>query len=105
MEVKFLKDTFVDFRTVKEHVSMKDVLDHYKIHLRSVNKTALRGKCPLPTHSSQESKQSFSVNTEKSVWACQSSSCAEAREGRKGGNVLDFVSVMENISIRDSALK
>jgi len=105
MEVKFLKETFVDFRTVKEQVSMKDVLDHYKIELRQVSNISLRGKCPLPTHSSGNSTQSFNVNTEKNVWACQSSSCVEARDGRKGGNVLDFVSVMENCSVRDAALK
>jgi len=105
MEVKFLKETFVDFRTVKEQVSMKDVLDHYKIELRQVSNISLRGKCPLPTHSSGNSTQSFNVNTEKNVWACQSSSCVEARDGRKGGNVLDFVSVMENCSVRDAALR
>ena len=84
---------------------MKDVLDRYKIELRQVSKTSLRGKCPLPTHSSANSPQSFNVNSEKNIWACQSSSCVEARDGRKGGNVLDFVSVMENCSVRDAALK
>jgi DNA primase len=84
---------------------MQAVLDHYKIRLRRVNQTALRGKCPLPTHSSETSKESFGVQTVKNIWACQSSSCASTRQGKKGGNVIDFVATMENCSIHEAALK
>jgi DNA primase len=100
-----LPDTFVDFKLIKQQVSMEAALGHYNIRLRRVNQHSLRGLCPLPTHSSEKSAESFGVHTGKNIWACQSSSCAAARAGKKGGNVLDFVSVMENISIRDAALR
>jgi len=64
----------------------------------------LRGPCPLPTHGSERSRQSFSVDTAKNVWACHSASCCEARQGRMGGNVLDLVAWLERCSIRDAAL-
>jgi 5S rRNA maturation endonuclease (ribonuclease M5) len=45
------------------------------------------------------------VNTVRNAWACQSSSCISARQGRIGGNVLDLVSIMEHCSVRDAALR
>jgi len=98
-------DNFVDFRIVKQRVSMQAVLDHYSIRLRRANQNSLRGKCPLPSHQSKTSTESFGVQTIKNIWACQSESCAAARQGKKGGNVLDFVAIMENCSIRDAAAK
>jgi DNA primase len=98
-------EMFVDFRIVKQQVTMEMVLGHYNIELRRSNKTSLRGKCPLPIHSSEKSKESFGVHIEKNIWACQSNSCAQSRQGKKGGNVIDFVSMMESCSVRDAALK
>jgi len=95
---------WVDFRAVKAIVSMEMVLDHYSIELRKVNATNLRGACPLPTHAG-DSENSFGVNTEKNAWACHAGSCVAKRDGKKGGNVLDFVAVMEGCTIRDAALK
>lgn len=97
---------FIDFRTIKESVSIEAVLKHYEIRkLRPVNQHTLRGHCPLPTHSSESSKESFSVQTNKNIWACQSNSCAATRQGKRGGNVLDLVSIMEQCSIREAAVK
>src|SRR5207253_1538229 len=48
---------------------------------------------------------SFGVQVSKKIWSCQSSSCASARAGKKGGNILDFVAVMESCSVRDAAIK
>jgi DNA primase len=98
-------DNWVDFQAVKQAVSMEMALSRYGVTLRRVNKAYLRGHCPLPTHSSAKSAESFGVNTEKNAWACQSDSCAKARGGRKGGNVLDFVALMESCAVRDAALK
>jgi DNA primase len=100
-----LANTFIDFNLVKQRVSMEAVLDHYNIRLRRVNQNSLRGLCPLPTHTSEKSKESFGIHVSKKIWSCQSSSCAAARSGKKGGNVLDFVAVMESCSIRDAATK
>ena len=95
---------WVDFKKIKTTVSMEMVLEHYSIELRKVNATNLRGACPLPTHAG-DSETSFGVNTEKNAWACHAGSCVAKRDGKKGGNVLDFVAVREGCTIRDAALK
>ena len=84
---------------------MEMVLARYGVELRQVNKTYLRGGCPLPTHGTAASDTTLGVQTEKNAWACQSASCVSARGGRKGGNVLDFVAVMESCTVREAALK
>lgn len=96
---------WVDFKAVKKSVSMEMVLTRYGVQLRRISRDCLRGRCPLPTHQSRSSSQSFILNTAKDVWSCQSTSCIAARDGRVGGNVLDFVAVMESCSIRDAALR
>jgi hypothetical protein len=99
---------WVDFNDVKRTVSLQMVIDRYGLRLRRVAPGSLRGKCPLPTHGSEKSKESFTATLTKGVggaWACQSRSCIEARGGRRGGNVLDLVAAMEGCSIRDAAVK
>lgn len=100
-----MSSEWVDFKAVKQSVSMEMILAHYNVRVRKVNQTYLRGRCPLPTHTSGESANSFGVDTGKNAWACQSASCVNARAGRKGGNVLDFVAAMENCSIREAAVR
>jgi hypothetical protein len=97
--------TWVDYRAVKAAISMETALANYGIRLHRLDSEYLRGRCPLPAHTSNSSRLSFIVNVQKNAWACHSDSCVAARGGRIGGNVLDFVSVMENCSIRDAALK
>ena len=100
-----MKNDWVDFRAVKASISMEMTLAHYGVMLHRLDRCYLRGRCPLPTHASKSSRQSFIVNTEKNAWACHSDSCAAARGGCVGGNVLDFVAFMESCSIRDAALR
>lgn len=98
---------WVSFDEIKTTVSLEAVIHHYGIPLRPVGANTLRGKCPLPTHSSKESRESFTVTLNRGIggaWACQSQSCIKAR-GRIGGNVLDFVAAMEKCSVRDAAIK
>jgi DNA primase len=95
---------WVDFKSIKEMVSIETVLSHYDVRLRRVGAHGFRGKCPLPTHSSTSSNDSFSVSLNRNVWSCQSASCIAARSGRLGGNVFDFVAEMERCSIREAAL-
>ena len=97
--------TWVDYRAVKAAVSMETVLANYGVHLHRLDGEHLRGRCPLPVHTSKHSRESFIVNVQKNAWACHSDSCVAARGGRIGGNVLDFVSAMENCSVREAALK
>src|ERR1700741_1534252 len=72
---------------------MTDVLGRYQVGLTRVNQTALKGTCPLPSHSSG-SKNTFFVNVAKSVWYCHSDSCKK-NGNRAGGNVIDFGAAME----------
>jgi DNA primase len=95
---------WVDFKSIKGKASMETVLSHYDVRLRRVGANEFRGKCPLPTHSSSSSNNSFSVNFGRNAWSCQSASCIAARSGRVGGNVFDFVAEMEHCSIREAAL-
>jgi len=98
---------WVSFDEIKKTVSLETVIHHYGIPLRRVAANTLRGKCPLPSHSSKESRESFTATLTKGTggaWACQSQSCIKSR-GRVGGNVLDFVAAMEKCSVRDAAIK
>ena len=100
-----MKGVFVDFRQLKECVLIEAVLAHYGIGLRSVGAISLRGPCPLPTHTSERSRESFSVNTVKNVWTCYSASCVCARGGKVGGDVLDLVALMDDCSVREAAIR
>jgi DNA primase len=98
---------WVSFEEIKKTVPLAKAIEHYGIPLRRVNANSLRGKCPLPMHGSEKSKESFTATLNRGVggaWACQSQSCAKVR-GRVGGNVLDFVAAMEQCSVRDAAIK
>ena len=96
---------WVDFKAVKQSISMEMALAYYGVMLRRIHGPYLRGHCPLPTHSSKNSNQSFIVHTGKNAWACHSDSCLASRGSRSGGNVLDFVAAMERCSVRDAAVK
>jgi len=87
---------FLDFKAIKGRAAIADVLARYHVSLVRVNQTSLKGTCPLPTHSSG-SKNTFFVNEAKSVWCCHSDSCKKNSQ-RAGGNVIDFVALMEQCS-------
>jgi len=94
---------WISFSAIKNAVTMQHTLTRYGIFLKAAGLDALRGQCPLPTHES-DSVHSFSVDTRRNIWACHSESCIRNRGGRIGGNVLDFVALMERCSIREAAL-
>ena len=96
---------WVDFAALKGSVDIEQVLEHYHVRLKRVRKEYLRGLCPLPTHGSEQSRESFGVDTGRNVWACHSASCGQARHGKVGGNILDLVACMEACSIREAALR
>jgi DNA primase len=87
-------DTWVDFKVIKQSVSMQQVLTYYGIDSLRRQGDELRGQCPI--HKG-EGARTFHVNVAKNVFKCFS--C-----GAKG-NVLDFVAAMEQCSARDAALK
>jgi DNA primase len=86
-------ENWVDFKTIKQTVTLEQVLGRYGIKLKRTGKE-LRGRCPI--HQG-EGTDSFHANTEKNAFHCFS---CQAK-----GNVLDFVAAMEKCSIRDAGLK
>jgi DNA primase len=100
-----MSSQWVDFAAIKASVGIEQVLQHYRVRLKRVRKDYLRGLCPLPTHGSAQSRESFGVDTGRNVWACHSASCCQARQGKVGGNILDLVARMDACSIREAALR
>jgi DNA primase len=90
------KSPFVDFKAVRAALTMEQVLEHYGLtdqFKRSGD--SLSGPCPI--HKGSNPTQ-FRVSVSKNVWNCFS-------ECKHGGNVLDFISRMENVTIHAAALK
>src|SRR5690242_14673944 len=88
-----MESSWVDFKAIKQAVTIGQVLDRYGVKLKRSGKE-LRGRCPI--HHG-DGADSFHANTEKNAFHCFS--C-----GTKG-NVLDFVAAMEKCNVRDAALK
>jgi len=90
------KKPFVDFRDIRSRLTMEQVLQHYKL-LDTFKRSghSLSGPCPIHKGTN---KTQFRVDTEKNIWNCFS-------ECKHGGNTLDFICRMENLSIHDAALK
>jgi len=90
------KSSFVDFKAVKAATTMEQVLQHYDLLDRFKRSgDSLSGPCPI--HKGDNPTQ-FRVSVSKNIWHCFS-------ECKKGGNVLDFITRMENVSIHTAALK
>ena len=94
-----------DFRSIKQRISIDRVLARYGLKLRPAGPHTLHGPCPLPTHTSRQSQESFSVNLSLQVWSCHSASCITARHGRIGGHVIDLVAIMERCSLRQAGIR
>ena len=87
---------YVDFHAVKLAVTMVQVLDHYKLTERFQRKgDSLSGACPL--HKGENPTQ-FRVSVSKNCWNCFG-------DCKRGGNVLDFVSLMDGVTIREAAIR
>lgn len=94
-----------DFRSIKQRIPIDGVLARYGVKLRSVGPHTLCGPCPLPTHTSRQSHESFSANLARQVWSCHSASCIAARHGRLGGHVIDLVAILEGCSLRQAGIR
>jgi DNA primase len=90
------KSPFVDFKAVKAAITMEQVLSHYGLMDKfKRGKDSLNGPCPI--HGGSNPTQ-FRVSITKNIWNCFS-------ECQHGGNVLDFIAKMEDVSIHAAALK
>jgi len=94
-----------DFWSIKQRIPIDHVLGRYGVKLRPGGPHTLRGPCPLPTHTSRQSQESFSVNLSRQVWSCHSASCIATRHGRLGGHVIDLVAIMEGCSLRQAGIR
>jgi DNA primase len=90
------KNSFVDFKAVKAAITMEQVLEHYGL-LDKFKRSGDRLNGPCPIHKGSNSTQ-FSVSISKNVWNCFS-------ECKHGGNTLDFIAKMENVTIHAAATK
>jgi DNA primase len=90
------KSKFIDFKAVKAAITMEQVLEHYGL-LHQFTKSGDRLSGPCPIHKGSSPTQ-FSVSIEKNIWKCFS-------ECKHGGNVLDFIVKMEDVSILAAANK
>jgi DNA primase len=90
------KTSFVDFRAVKAAITMEQVLRHYDL-LEKFKRTGDNLSGPCPIHGGSNPTQ-FRVSVSKNVWNCFS-------ECKHGGNTLDFIARMDNVSIHAAALK
>lgn len=89
------RSRWVDFRDLKERVSFLDVLRQYELLERmALAPGGFRGPCPI--HKGKHPKQ-FVVSIEKRAYYCFG-------RCQSGGNVIDFVAAMEDISIHEAAL-
>lgn len=86
---------YADFKEVKHAVSMTDILDHYDLMDSLLEKDgSLIGQCPI--HKGTSPTQ-FRVLISKSWWNCFGP-C-------NGGNILNFVAEMEDVSIPEAAVQ
>jgi len=86
----------VDFKRVKGAVTMEQVLQHYGFIERLTRRgDSLSGCCPI--HKGTNPTQ-FRVSISKSIFNCFG-------DCKQGGNVIDFVSRIEGISIREAAMR
>jgi DNA primase len=90
------KSSFVSFKAIKAAITMEQVLTHYGLMDKFKRKgDSLNGPCPI--HKGTNPTQ-FRVSISKNIFNCFS-------ECKHGGNVLDFIAKMEDVSIHAAALK
>lgn len=90
----------VDFKQCKL-VPLASVLSHYKIEVKRNGKFLVAKKCPLPSHTSEETN-TFKVSMEQNYWVCFSESCRAAL-GKNGGDSIDFVKAKEGLTNLEAA--
>lgn len=87
---------FVDFKEVKARVNIVQVLEHYGL-MPTLQQNGDRISGPCPIHKGKN-PTAFRVSASKNCFNCF------GRCGR-GGNVIDFVALMEDISFRQAAVR
>jgi len=87
---------FVDFTKVKKSVTIVQILEYYGLTSKLSQKgDSYSGPCPI--HNGDNPTQ-FRVSISKNCWNCFG-------QCKRGGNILDFVSLKEGVSVREAALR
>lgn len=94
-----MANEWVDFKEIKQRVTMEMVLSHYQI-LGDLKQTprGFKGQCPI--HKGSHGNQ-FHVDPVKNRWNCFGGCNMEKLEG----HVIGFVAAMENVGLREAALR
>lgn len=88
--------TWLNFATIRERISLEMVLTEYaKVENLRRQGDRLIGPCPI--HKG-DSPRAFHADLGKNVWFCFT-------RCHRGGNQLDFVAALENISVREAGLR
>jgi DNA primase len=85
----------IDYQRLRQHITMRQVLDLIGFQATWRRAAQLRGRCPLPACRSA-SGRSFSVHLTRQVYHCFA--C------RSGGNALDLWAAVHSLSIHQAAL-
>ena len=94
----------VNFEAIKHGVKITDVCARYGIQLRFRGEWA-SAKCPLPTHKDGDKDKTFQVNVKGNYWKCWSETCNAKNGGKKGGDVINLVALLDNCSEYKAAQK
>ncbi len=89
-------EVFIDYNQLKTCVSIIMVLDHYG-WIRQLKGTGNTVRSCCPVHNGSNDKQ-FVVNIRKNTWCCFG-------DCRKGGSILELVSEIEKVDIREAAVR
>jgi hypothetical protein len=93
----------LDFEVIKK-IRVVEVCGRYGIQLRYRGDFAT-AVCKLPTHKPRDKGRTFSVNVAENYWRCFSDSCNAKNSGRKGGDVINLVALLEKCSEYQAAEK
>lgn len=94
----------LDFKEIKQIKISEIVAQRYHVKLRYRGEWA-SAPCPLPTHKQGDKSRTFTINLQQNYWRCFSASCNENNGGKKGGDCINFVALMETCRERDAAQK
>jgi hypothetical protein len=90
----------VDYKEVKR-IPITSVLAHYKIPFRKRDNKISVANCPFKSHegASKEHKNwTLTIFTQKNSWYCHADSCREASNKPRGGDVVDMVQMLDNLT-------
>jgi len=85
---------YLDINKMKNEITIRDILNHYGVNLKSNGQNRLSGSCPI--HNGNN-KNAFHVDLNKNLFNCFTH-CG-------GGSIFDFVMKKENLSFHEAAMK